>query len=112
MKDTLYVLAPGFDDGGTTYFCPFSAQVTGYLGYYPQVKATLDIVELDFKKPRKPLSDVLDEQHQAAPMLVLGGEPVRVPDVAIGETNGRKFVEKTKEILKYLAATRSTPAPH
>ncbi len=112
MKDTLYVLAPGFDDGGTTYFCPFSAQVMGYLGYYPQVKATLDIVELDFKKPRKPLSDVLDESHQAAPMLVLGGNAVAVPDVTIGEANGRKFVEKTKEILKYLAATRSTPAPH
>lgn len=112
MKDTLYVLAPGFDDGGTTYFCPFSAQVIGFLSYYPQVRATLDVVELDFKKPRKPLSDVLDEQHQAAPMLVLGGEAVAVPDVTIGKANGKQYVEKTKEILRYLAATRSVPLPH
>jgi hypothetical protein len=112
MKDTLYVLKPSFDDGGTTYFCPFSAQVIGFLSYYPQVRETLNLIELDFAKPRKPLSDILDEQHQSAPMLVLAGDAVPVPDITIGDINGTKFVEKTKEILRYLAATRSVPMPH
>ena len=112
MKDTLYVLKPSFDDGGTTYFCPFSAQVIGFLSYYPHVRDTLDVVELDFAKPRKPLADILDEQHQAAPMLVLAGDGTPVPGITIGEVRGTRFVEKTKEILRYLAATRSTPMPH
>ena len=112
MKDTLYVLKPSFDDGGTTYFCPFSAQVIGFLSYYPHVRDSLNVVELDFPKPRKPLSDILDEHHQSAPMLVLAGDGVPVPGIAIGEINGTKFVEKTKEILRYLAATRSVPLPH
>ena len=112
MKDTLYVLKPDFDDGGTTYFCPFSAQVIGFLSYYPHVRDSLNVVELGFAKPRKPLSDILDEQHQAAPMLVLAGDGVAVPGIAISEVNGTKFVEKTKEILRYLAATRSVAMPH
>ena len=112
MKDTLFVLRPGFDDNGTTYFCPFSAQVIGFLTYYPQVADTLEIVELDFPKPRHPLVDILGETHQAAPMLVLAAEPTAVPRVTIGHHEGHAFVEKTIEILRYLAATRSVPGPH
>ena len=112
MKDTLFLLRPGFDDGGTSYFCPYCAQVAGFLAYFPHVRNTLDIVELDFAKPRRPLVDVLGEANQSAPKLVLGGEPASVPGVEISESNGRRFVTNTMAILKYLAATRGTPIPH
>lgn len=112
MRDTLYVLRPGFEDGGATCFCPYSAQVIGFLSYYPALRATIDVVELEFPKPRHPLCDLIGEDHQAAPMLVLGGEPVDVADVAVGQARGRHFVEKTIEILRYLAATRGVPLPH
>ena len=112
MKDKLFVLRPGFTDKGVTYFCPFSAQVIGFLTYYPEVRSTVELIELGFGKPRQPLAELLGEDHQAAPMLVLGGDPVAVPNVKIGEANSLKYVEKTIEILRYLAATRSVPAPH
>lgn len=114
MKDQIFVLRPGFDDRGTTYFCPYSAQVIGFLTYYPQVKDTLEVVEIGFSKPREPLASILDESHQSAPMLVLAeaGEPQSVEGVTIGDVHGRKFVEKTIEILRYLAATRGVPKPH
>ncbi len=112
MKDTLFVYKAGFIDGGTPYFCPFSAQVIGFLTYYPAVRETLDIVEIGFEKPRRPLVDLLGESHQAAPILVLGVAPVTVPRVSISEANGHRFVEKTIEILRYLAATRGVPGPH
>jgi hypothetical protein len=112
MKDTLFVFRPGFTDDGTEYFCPFSAQVIGFLTYYPRVRQSLDVVELSYAKPRKPLVDLVGEAHQAAPLLVLGGPPVIVPKVTIGEANGHRFVEKTIEILRYLSATRSVPGPH
>ena len=110
--DKLFVLRPGFADKSTSWFCPFSAQVIGFLTYYPHVRDSLEVIELEFDKPRRPLSDLLGDKHQSAPMLVLGGEPVHVPNVTIGEANGHKFVEKTLEILRYLAATRSVPLPH
>jgi hypothetical protein len=112
MKDKLFVLVAGFSDKGTTWFCPYSAQVIGFLTYYPQVRATVELVELDFARPRQPLAGLLGDDHQAAPMLVLAGDPVRVPDVNISESNSHKFVESTIEILRYLAATRGVPAPH
>ncbi|HEY5934226.1 MAG TPA: DUF3088 family protein [Kofleriaceae bacterium] len=112
MKDTLFVLRPGFDDKGTTYFCPFSAQVIGFLSYYPHVRDSIDVVEVDFPKPRVPVVELVGELHQAVPLLVLGEDPVIVPDVRIDQANGNRFVEKTIQILKYLAATRSCPMPH
>lgn len=112
MADKLFVLRPGFDDKGTLYFCPFSAQVIGFLTYYPQVKDTLEVIELEFPKPRHPLFDLLGETHQSAPMLVLDGEGVDVPHVTRHQANGHTYVEKTMEIMRYLAATRSVPGPH
>lgn len=110
--DKLFVLRPGFDDRGTVYFCPYSAQVVGFLAYYPAVSATLEIIELEWPKPREPLASTLGESHQAAPMLVLAGTPARVPHVTFAEANGHTYVEKTIEIMRYLAATRSVPGPH
>ena len=112
MKDTLFLLSPDFMDKGSPYFCPFSAQVVGFLTYYPAIRDTVKVVELGFEKPRKALVDLLGEEHQAAPMLVLGGEPTPVPGVTIAEANGHKYVVKTSQILKYLAATRSVSMPH
>jgi hypothetical protein len=45
-------------------------------------------------------------------MLVLAGEPEPVASVTIGRANGRAYVERTIEILRYLAATRGVPGPH
>ena len=112
MADTLYVLRPGFTEEGRRWFCPYSAQVVGFLAYYPQVRATIELVELEFPKPRHPLVDVLGPEHQAAPMLVLAGKPAAVEGVVVGTARGVHFVAKTVQILRYLAATRNVPAPH
>jgi hypothetical protein len=112
MRDRLFVLRPSFVDGDQTYFCPYSAQVIGFLAYYPEVARTVELIELDFAKPRRPLSELLGEDHQAAPMLVLGDAVVAVAGVDIAEVNGHVYVEKTLQILRYLAATRNVPLPH
>jgi hypothetical protein len=113
MTDTLFLLTPGFLDGDTRYFCPFCAQVTGYLSYYPEVRSTVWIVEVDFARPREKLVAFLGEANQSCPVLILGDDARSdVPGVDIGEANGYRFVSKTIQILKYLAATRGTPGPH
>ena len=107
------MLRPGFTDKDEAWFCPYSAQVIGYLSYYPAVKATLDVIELDFAKPRHPLVDLAGEANQSAPCLVLGDEPHPHVDGVTIQTHGdHRFVAKTMEILRYLAATRGTPPPH
>jgi hypothetical protein len=113
VRDTLFVLRPGFSDRGGVWFCPFCAQVIGFLDYYPEVRETVDVVEVEFPRPRQPMVDLVGEDHQGAPLLVLGdGSPRSVPGVTIGESNGHAFVEKTLHILRYLAHTRGVPGPH
>ena len=112
MKDKLFVLRPGFQDKGTSYFCPYCAQVIGFLTYYPQVRDTLEITELDFPRPRPQLVALVGEANQGMPLLVLGGEPVAVPGVTIEEANGHRFVKDAISIVRYLAATGGTPIPH
>jgi hypothetical protein len=114
MADTLFLFRPGFLDRGERWFCPYSAQVTGMLSYFPALRAGLEVVELDFPRPRQPMIDLVGPDHQAAPLLVLapGAADVDVPRVTIGQANGRRFVEKTIEILRFLAATRGVPGPH
>lgn len=112
-RDTLFVLRPGFLDQGQRWFCPYSAQVIGFLDYFPELRETLEIVELDFAKPRQPIVELVGEAHQSAPLLVLSLEttPADV-GVTIEESQGRKFVSKTIEILRYLARSRGVPDPH
>lgn len=110
--ERLFVFPPGFDDRGGRWFCPYSAQVMGYLAYYPAVRATLEIVEIDFAKPRRPLVDLVGEANQSAPCLILDAAPRAMAGVTVAEGNGCFFVSKTLEILRYLAATRGTDPPH
>lgn len=113
MRDTLYVLRPGFSDKGETWFCPYSAQVIGMLTYYPRLRETLDVVELDFAKPRYPVATLLGEDKQSLPVLVLGADsPGSAKGVHVEKAGGRRYVSKTEEILRYLAATRGVPGPH
>ncbi len=113
QRDVLFVLRPGFSDRGTRWFCPYSAQVIGFLSYYPQVRDTVDLRELDFPRPRQAMVDLVGPDHQSAPLLVLAdGDAGAIDGVTIGEASGHRFVEKTIEILRYLSATRGLPAPH
>ncbi len=112
-RDTLIVLRPGFLDGGTRWFCPFSAQVIGYLAYFPDVRDTLELVEIDFARPRQLLAEVLGDATMSLPVLVLHeSSPTEVPGVTVAEAAGRRYVSKTIEIMRYLAATRGTAPPH
>ena len=112
-RDTLFMLKPGFEDQGRVCFCPYAAQVAGFLSYYPQVRDTLDIVELAWPRPRKPLVDLLGEENQATPILVLGPDAAPAPERVTIATHGEyRFVAKTIEVIRYLAATRGVPGPH
>jgi hypothetical protein len=113
MRDTLFVLRPGFHDKGQIWFCPYSAQVIGMLTYYPQLRDTVDVVELGFQKPRYPVVTMLGEDNQSLPVLVLGADSeTAVKDVHVSSAGGIRYVSKTIEILRYLAATRAVPPPH
>ena len=107
-RDRLFLLAPGFEKDGIPSFCGPCAMVEGFLGYFPQVRETLDITYSPFPRPRAAIVDLVGEANQSMPVLVLGG-PSDHPEVQ--QANGNWFVIDPKPICRFLADRHGLPVP-
>lgn len=112
--DRLYLLKPHFTDNGKEpYFCPGCAQMIGLLEFYPALKQRLEVGYLDFARPRPELVDLLGEENQSCPMLVLEDTPSDLPSaLGIIQAKGRWFIEGADEIAHYLAHVHGIGVPH
>ncbi len=112
-KDTLYLLKAGFQDMDKPWVCPDCAMMEGYLAYYPHLREALDIVYVDYARPRAGLFERLGEAHQNAPTLILGEpSPDAGPHGEIQSANGLSFLSDARPICRYLADKHGTAAPH
>lgn len=114
MKDTLFLLKAGFFDGeGAPYYCPYCTIFEGLLSLFPQLNAQIDVKRVAFPRPRAELVEVLGEDHQSCPVLVLGA-PVASPieGVRVSEANGRWVIDEVEDIGNYLSASYGIPRPH
>jgi hypothetical protein len=114
MKDKLFLLKSGFmDQGQGPYFCPGCALVEGMLSFYPALRDRVEVVYLDFPRPRAALVAEIGEDNQGCPKLVLGAAPRTVPEgVTIHQAQGKSFVTDGLEIARYLAAVHGVGRPH
>lgn len=111
-KDTLYLLPMGFDKEGQPRFCPDCAMMEGYLSAYPRLRDVLDIVRVDYARPRPALVERLGEAHQNAPTLILAeAAPDAGPHGEIQSANGLSFLSDARPITRWLAAKHGLPAP-
>jgi hypothetical protein len=114
-KDQLFLLKPFFSDpqtGPGLFHCPGSSRVEGLLSFYPFLRARLEVVYLDFPRPRSPLPELLGPDQQTCPVLVLSADNQdSAPEVKQSPT-GRRFVVGSEAIGPYLARTHGIPAPH
>lgn len=113
-RDRLYLLKPDFMDGAKgPYFCPGCAQMLGVLEFYPPLKEKLDVRFLDFSRPRPELVQLLGEENQSCPVLVLKQAPSdSALKALVRQANGHCFVEGFEEIANYLAAANGIGIPH
>lgn len=114
MKDTLYLLAAGFEDpaldgGGKGWVCPACCMVEGFLGAFPRVRDALEIVYYPYPRPRAAIVELIGEDHQGMPVLILA-EPAEGDGILLA--NGRAFIATDKAILRYLAEKHGVAAPH
>ncbi len=111
-KDTLYLLKPSFEKDGQLRFCPDCAMVEGYLAAHPQLQGTLDIVYIDYARPRADLVERLGEDHQNAPTLILAqAAPDAGPYGEILSANGLSFLTDARPITRWLAGRYGLAAP-
>ena len=111
MTDRLFLINPDWrDDLGGPWFCPAGAYIEGLLAFYPALKDQLDIVRLDFPRPRPPVIAEVGEDHQSCPILVLDGA-FDWPEAQVSAATGRRFLQD-HAIASYLAARYGIGLPH
>ena len=112
MNDVLYLLIPGEDPAvpGEAYFCPPCAMVEGVLVSSPHLGPTIEIRRIAFPRPRTEIVELLGEENQSLPMLLLA-EGETSPHQT-GTVNGRAFINDRDAILEALAERHGFPRPH
>jgi hypothetical protein len=111
MKDTLFLLPPGFEDNGRRGFCPECAEIWGVLSCYPAIRESLDIVYVGLAHPRAPICDVLGDGQWNAPTLVLSEDNAISPKIAVEYANDRAYLGSARQIAAYFAGQFGTAMP-
>ncbi|AOI87971.1 DUF3088 domain-containing protein [Burkholderia pseudomultivorans] len=106
MKDTLFILRPGFfKDSDGPFYCGDSVAVEGLLSFYPQLRDAVDVEYVDAPRPRQLIVALIGADNQSAPVLVLGRDRTPADDtIATREHNGRRFIDSPADIRRYLSS--------
>ncbi len=118
MMQKLFLLNPNFKDedlnnGEALYFCQHSAFIEGVLSYYPYLRGEIDIVYVDFKRPRKPIIDLVGEEHQSCPLLVISN--IEFGNTATNNFNNKgklHYTQDTLVMIQFWAFLYSTGTIH
>ncbi|MCG8620127.1 MAG: DUF3088 domain-containing protein [Desulfobacterales bacterium] len=109
---TLFMLTPWTEDGDGPYYCPDCGVVEGFFVYSPAARVDLDIIHVDFQRPRAAVVDALGEENQSCPVLVLA-EGTPAPESAKKSmTTGRIFIDDPIAICNFLGGTYGGVLPH
>ncbi|MDN0084528.1 DUF3088 domain-containing protein [Crenobacter sp. SG2305] len=106
MKDKLFILKPGFFQGSEgPFYCGDSVGVEGLLGFFPQLRNEIDIEYIDAPRPRAAIIELIGEENQSAPVLVLGTGRVPLDNgVEIRVHNQARFIDSPDHIRRYLSS--------
>jgi len=112
-KHTLFMLAPWFEeDGQGPYYCPDCGVVEGFLYYSPEVRDEIEIVTVDFPRPRNEIVKYLGLENQDSPVLVLADEGPIPKDARQSLSTGKKFLNDPIQICNFLGDIYNGVKPH
>lgn len=109
MKDRLYILASPFQDGGFEWYCNDCATMEGALLANPHWNQKIEVHRIGFPRPRRELVELVGEDYQGLPMLVMEaagapGDAMRVGEFAI--------LKDIRAIGRALASRHGGVGPH
>lgn len=110
----LYLYKRDFlDYGGQHYFCPFCLRVEGLMAMFPEIRHNVDVRYVDFEKPRGELPNLVGEQQQSCPHLLLpGGDDDISGKYSTTSTTGMLHIDKTDHIIDYFIKRFKLPEIH
>lgn len=112
-KDILFLLTPGFEDPaypGQTFYCEHCALIEGILASFPELGKNLDIRRIAWPRPRHEVVELVGEENQSLPLLILtrGAYPVHQTE----EYEGNAFASDKDAIMALLSERHGFPNPH
>lgn len=109
----LYMLTPWKEGENGPYYCPDCGVVEGFFAYTPQARELVEMQSVDYPRPRPVLVDLLGEENQSSPVLVLP-EGSDVPEGGKKSmTTGRVFIDDPIAICNFLGRAVKDPIlPH
>ncbi len=111
MSDKLFLLAPGFESESRQEYCPECAEVWGLISYYPFIKEAFEIVYLPIEKPRRRIVELIGEENQNCPTLMLEDSSPVFGGCGIQVNNGRTFINNARDIGVYFSKRFGLPRP-
>lgn len=110
-KDILFLLTGSWvTEAGEERLCPEACLVEGALLLNPHWAEAVTIIRVDYPRPRPAIVDLLDEDNQNAPTLILTADREAKEPVE-AEINGRRIYTDPKAICRQLASSYGGSAP-
>lgn len=83
------------------------------MSYYPQLREAVEVRKVAFPRPRPAIIELVGEENQGCPVLILAGEPdPAATTVPTKRRNGRYFINDPKDIAEYLGLVHGAGRPH
>jgi DUF3088 family protein len=112
-RDRLFLLRPGFADPAypdKSFYCWHCALIEGVLASFPDLAARLDVVRIAWPRPRQAVIDLVGEENQSLPLLVLANDATSPHQT--GSYQGRAFIADKDALLAVLSERHGFPDPH
>lgn len=111
QRDILFFLPPGFEDNGRREYCPECAELWGLLSWFPSVRESLTVKYIPIARPRQIMVDMLGEDHQNGPTLVLSSTSPHFDNCGIQTYEGYSLIDNARDIGRYYAERFGVPWP-
>jgi hypothetical protein len=109
MKDRLYILSAPFEDMGQSWYCNDCATLEGALRANPGWVEKIDVRRMPFPRPRQELIDLIGEDNQWMPVLVMDADGAPPDAKRVG---AYAILTAPKEIAQALVARHGGAGPH
>lgn len=112
-KHVLFTLNPWTDEKNQgPFYCPDCGVIEGFFAYSPGIRKNVEIILVDYERPRQKVIECLGEEHQDCPVLVL--DPAAdVPEGAKKSfSTGKMFIDDALLICDYLGNMFGGTRPH
>lgn len=112
-RNKLFLLDVNFKDPAfptQTFYCWHCVLMEGLLSCYPKMAEQLDVERIAWPRPRQPLIDLIGEENQSVPVLVLSDNAPQ--GLETGQYRGRRFINEKDAILRAFSVIYGIDDPH